>query len=77
MIQFASRQHIVSLLGVTSAPVERMLKRMGLQVERLGKPQRIGQVMSLVFQIPVNAYKLDVAGATLAKMPQIVLYRAA
>ena len=77
MILFASRQHIVSLVGVTSAPVERMLKRMGLQIERLGKPQRIGQVMSLAFQIPVNAYNIDVADAALAKMPQIVLYRAA
>jgi acyl homoserine lactone synthase len=77
MILFAGRQQIESLIGVTSAPVERMLKRMGLHVERLGAPQRIGQVMSLAFRIPVDAYNLNVANATFAAMPQSHIYRAA
>jgi acyl homoserine lactone synthase len=77
MILFAGRQQITSLVGVTSAPVERMLKRMGLQVERLGTPQRIGQVVSLAFRIPVDVYNLGVAEATFAAMRTIHLYRAA
>ncbi len=77
MILFAGRQRIESLVGVTSAPVERMLKRMGLEVERLGKSRRIGQVMSLAFRIPVDAHNLNVADATFAAMPQIHLHRAA
>lgn len=61
MIVFAANQRVDALVGVTSAPVERMLRRMGLEVERLGKPQRIGQVMSLAFRIPIDAHNLTVA----------------
>jgi acyl homoserine lactone synthase len=70
MIRFSASHGVRDLVGVTSAPVERMLKRMGLLVERLGRAQRIGDVMSLAFRIPVDAYNLDVANAALvATMP--------
>lgn len=53
MFRFASGLGIEDLVGVTSAPVERMLRHMGLRVERLGTPRRIGKVMSLAFRMPV------------------------
>ncbi len=63
MIRFAGGHGVDALVGVTSAPVARMLDLMGLQVERLGATRRIGRVMSLAFSIPVNAHNLQVAGA--------------
>jgi acyl homoserine lactone synthase len=63
MICFAGAQSVDALVGVTSAPVERMLRHLGLEVERLGATRRIGKVMSLAFRIPVNGHNLEVAGA--------------
>ena len=54
MFRFAGMQGIADLVGVTSAPIERMLRHMGLRVERLGKARRIGKVMSLAFRMPVH-----------------------
>ncbi len=53
IFRFIATQGAESLVGVTSAPFERMLRHMGLQVERLGRPRRIGDVMSLAFRMPV------------------------
>jgi acyl homoserine lactone synthase len=53
MFRFAAAQGVRDLVGVTSAPIERMLRHLGLQVERLGRPRRIGTVMSLAFRLPV------------------------
>jgi acyl homoserine lactone synthase len=63
MFRFASAQGVDDLVGVTSAPVERMLRHMGLHVERLGEARRIGRVMSLAFRMPVLD-NLRVVGAT-------------
>jgi acyl homoserine lactone synthase len=54
MFRFASANGIADLVGVTSAPIERMLRHMGLRVERLGTPRRIGKVISLAFRMPVE-----------------------
>ena len=54
MFRFASEHGVEDLVGVTSAPVERMLRHMGLRVERLGALRRIGKVMSLAFRMPVE-----------------------
>ncbi len=54
MFRFAGAHSIADLVGVTSAPIERMLRHMGLRVERLGTPRRIGKVMSLAFRMPVE-----------------------
>lgn len=62
MIHFADRLAGTEVVGVTTVAVERMLLHMGLDVRRLGKPQRIGRVMSLAFSIPMDANNLDVAG---------------
>jgi hypothetical protein len=48
-----------------------------LQVARLGHPQRIGEVMSLAFSIPIDARNLGVANATLVTKPHIELSCAA
>lgn len=62
MFRFAGAQGVDDLVGVTSAPVERMLRHMGLHVERLGEARRIGKVMSLAFRMPVME-NLRVVGA--------------
>jgi acyl homoserine lactone synthase len=77
MIHFAGQQQVEALVGVTSAPVERMLKRMGLEVERLGRVQRIGQVMSLAFRIPIHPGNLSVAYDHRNVAPRIDLSSAA
>jgi acyl homoserine lactone synthase len=77
MIRFARHHHVEALVGVTSAPVERMLKRMGLHVLRLGNPQRIGKVMSLAFSIPINPHNLNVADTRLAGKSPTALSNAA
>lgn len=59
--RFIAAQGADTLVGVTSAPFERMMRHMGLQVERLGKPRRIGKTISLAFRMPV-AENLAVAG---------------
>lgn len=61
MFRFAGSHGIEALVGVTSAPIERMLRHLGLHVERLGEARRIGRVMSLAFRMPV-AENLEVVG---------------
>jgi acyl homoserine lactone synthase len=63
MFRFANRHGIEDLVGVTSAPVERMLRHMGLSVERMGPARKIGKVMSLAFRMPVEE-NLRVVGPT-------------
>ncbi|MBX3712490.1 MAG: GNAT family N-acetyltransferase [Lysobacter sp.] len=54
MFHFAAAKGVEELVGVTSAPIERMLRHLGLHVERLGTPRRIGRVLSLAFRMPVG-----------------------
>ena len=72
MFRFAGAHGIEDLVGVTSAPVERMLRHMGLRVERLGMARKIGKVMSLAFRMPV-AENLQSVGPT----PSVAVARAA
>jgi acyl homoserine lactone synthase len=53
-LRLADAHGIEEIVGVTSAPFERMLHHLGLQVERLGAPRRIGRVLSLAFRMPVS-----------------------
>ena len=64
MFRFIATQDAESLVGVTSAPFERMMRHMGLHVERLGKPRRIGKVMSLAFRMPVAENLIVIGGQT-------------
>lgn len=52
-LRLADAHGIEEIVGVTSAPFERMLHHLGLRVERLGAPRRIGRVLSLAFRMPV------------------------
>jgi acyl homoserine lactone synthase len=65
LFRFLAAQGADSLVGVTSAPFERMMRHMGLQVERLGAARRIGNVMSLAFSMPV-AENLRIVGPSTA-----------
>lgn len=65
LFRFIAAQGADSLVGVTSAPFERMMRHMGLQVERLGAARRIGNVTSLAFSMPV-AENLRVVGPSTA-----------
>jgi acyl homoserine lactone synthase len=51
-ITFADRMGIQRYVTVTTTPIERMLRRTGMEIKRLGKPQRIGVE---------NAVALDIA----------------
>lgn len=72
MFRFAGTHGIEDLVGVTSAPVERMLRHLGLRVERMGVARRIGRVMSLAFRMPVEENLLAVGRA-----PAVEVARAA
>lgn len=72
MFRFAGTHGIEDLVGVTSAPVERMLRHMGLRVERMGMARRIGKVMSLAFRMPVEENLL-----TVGRAPAVEVARAA
>lgn len=61
-MSFAAAQELDALVGVTSAAIERMLLRLGLQVQRLGRPRRIGRVMSLAFRVAIDEANLHAAG---------------
>jgi acyl homoserine lactone synthase len=76
MFHFAAARGVEELVGVTSAPIERMLRHLGLHVERLGNPQRIGRVLSLAFRMPVSD-NLPVAGRISGSAPALDIARAA
>jgi acyl homoserine lactone synthase len=54
MLLYGLQQGLDAIVGVTSAAVERMLRHLGFTVERLGRPQRIGKVMSVAFRLPFD-----------------------
>lgn len=61
-LRFGVGQDLSALVGVTSAAFARMLQQLGLQVELLGQPRRIGRVMSLAFRLPLHARNLSAVG---------------
>jgi acyl homoserine lactone synthase len=71
MVRFAVRRDIHTIVGVTSAAVERMLRQLGFSVERLGPPQRIGRVLSVAFRLAMDAAtQRAVCGEVLEALPQ-------
>ncbi|AMO23739.1 acyl-homoserine-lactone synthase LasI [Ramlibacter solisilvae] len=52
---FAQAHGIARFVTVTTAPIERMLKKLGLSVHRLGPPVRIGAVLTVACFIEVDA----------------------
>lgn len=53
-LRCADAHGISTLVGVTTVSMERLLRHMGLQIERLGPVRRIGNAMSLAFQAHVR-----------------------
>lgn len=74
MLRFAVARGFESIVGVTSIAIERMLVSLGFKVQRLGRPQRIGNVTSLAFRLPVDA---DVQMAVCGQSLEVELDRAA
>ncbi|KAB8175651.1 GNAT family N-acetyltransferase [Lysobacter maris] len=66
LLRFCADRDISALVGVTSSPFERMLLKLGLEVAQLGRPRRIGRVMSLAFELPLDALNLRVADTIIA-----------
>jgi acyl homoserine lactone synthase len=62
-LRFGAERELSALVGVTSAAFARMLVQLGLQVDVLGTPRRIGRVMSLAFRLPLHESNLSAIGA--------------
>ena len=56
-VEFAEEQNIERYVAVTSVAMERMLKRLGLPMTRLGngKARWIGKVLTVACEIPIDA----------------------
>ncbi|WP_250463645.1 acyl-homoserine-lactone synthase [Microbulbifer litoralis] len=50
----ARRQNLHEIVGVTTIPVERMLLKLGFQVDRFTPPKKFGKVMSIAFRLPIQ-----------------------
>lgn len=53
-ISFADHTGITRYVTVTSTPIERMLRRTGMEISRLGPPQRIGVENAVALEIAVS-----------------------
>jgi acyl homoserine lactone synthase len=53
-ITFADRMGIQRYVTVTTTPIERMLRRTGMEIARLGPPQRIGVENAVALDIAMN-----------------------
>jgi acyl homoserine lactone synthase len=54
-ISFADRMGITRYVTVTTTPIERMLRRTGMEISRLGAPQRIGVENAVALDIAMSA----------------------
>ncbi len=61
--RFAKANGIVRYVTVTTAAIERMLKKQGLHIHRLGPPVKIGNVLTLACFIEVDEISLRAVGA--------------
>jgi acyl homoserine lactone synthase len=60
--RFAKAHGIVRYVTVTTAAIERMLKKQGLHIHRLGPPVKIGNVLTLACFIEVDDMTLNAVG---------------
>ena len=60
--RFAEAHGIARYVTVTTAAIERMLRKQGLNVHRLGPPIRIGQVLTVACFIEIDAITLGALG---------------
>lgn len=56
--RFAQARGISRYVTITTAAIERLLKRQGLHIHRLGSPKRIGQVLTVACFIEVDEITL-------------------
>jgi len=69
--RFALAHGIQRYVTVTTAAIERMLRHSGLSIHRLGRPQRVGQVLTVVCMIEVDDVTLRAIGlAPAVERPQ-------
>lgn len=61
--RFAHRMGIARYVTVTTAAIERMLKKLGVNVHRLGPPVRIGSVLTVACFIEVDDITLRALGS--------------
>lgn len=59
---FAQANGIARYVTVTTAAIERIMKKLGLSVHRMGPPQRIGSVLTVACVIEVDAGTLRAIG---------------
>ncbi|HKU01088.1 MAG TPA: acyl-homoserine-lactone synthase [Paraburkholderia sp.] len=55
LVSFADRMGISRYVTVTTTPIERLLRRTGIEVSRLGAPVRIGVENAVALEIAVSA----------------------
>ncbi|MDR3100303.1 MAG: GNAT family N-acetyltransferase [Paraburkholderia sp.] len=55
LISFADRMGISRYVTVTTTPIERLLRRTGIEVARLGAPMRIGVENAVALEITIGA----------------------
>jgi len=60
--RFAKARGIVRYVTVTTAAIERMLKKQGLHIHRLGPPVKIGNVLAVACFIEVDEMSLNAVG---------------
>lgn len=60
-VDFALDNDISSYVMVTSVSVERMTKKLGYRMHRLGAAQRIGRVAAIAVEIPIDAHTCHLA----------------
>ncbi len=60
--RFAKEHGIVRYVTVTTAAIERMLKKQGLHIHRLGPPLKIGNVLTLACFIEIDEISLRAVG---------------
>ena len=60
--RFAKAHGIVRYVTVTTAAIERMLKKQGLHIHRLGPPMKIGNVLTVACFIEVDEISLRAVG---------------
>ncbi|WP_233804911.1 acyl-homoserine-lactone synthase [Paraburkholderia sp. HP33-1] len=58
VMRFAQRMGITQYVTVTTTPIERMLRRAGLDISRLGAPLQIGVERAVALDVAVNAKTL-------------------
>jgi acyl homoserine lactone synthase len=60
--RFAVQNGISRYVTVTTAAIERMLRHSGLSIHRLARPQRVGEVLTVVCMIEVDLTTLKAIG---------------